>query len=301
MMLNERIRFDTEIRERGYEPVWASPRQFLTAAQCLQLVGGIDGWLAGDDRITREVLEKALPRLKVISKWGTGLDSIDLVAARELGVPVLNSPGAFATAVAEVAIGYMLVLARHLGSIDRSVRRGEWPKPRGRELAGAVLGLIGFGAIGRHIGRLGAAFGMRVMFSDPAVNDPVDLGTTAAPPATLAEIASESDFVCLACSLNEGNRALVDGAFLDRMKRSAYLVNVARGPVVDQPALVQALAAGRIAGAGLDVFAVEPLEAGNPLLDMDNVVLGSHNANNAAGAVEAVHRSTLDNLARHLS
>ena len=300
MMLSERPRFDAEVRALGYEPVWAEPRQFLSEAECLGLVGDIDGWLAGDDRITRDVLAKALPRLKVVSKWGTGLDSIDLEAAKELGVPVLNSPGAFSTAVAEVALGYMLTLARDLGRIDRAVRRGEWPKPRGRELSGCTVGLVGFGAIGRQIGTLSAALGMRVLFSDPASSGIVDLGTSEARAVPLRELASESDFVCVACSLDEGSRALIDAGFLEAMRPSAYLVNVARGQVVDQAALVTALHNGAIAGAALDVYETEPLPSTSPLCSMENVVLGSHNANNAIGAVEAVHRNTLENLVRHL-
>lgn len=300
MMLNERPRFDRELRQRHYEPIWAEVQQFLSEQQCLELVGDIDGWLAGDDRITHAVLAKSLPRLKVISKWGTGLDSIDLEAARALGVPVLNSPGAFATAVAEVALGYMLMLTRQLGSIDRAVRAGAWPKPRGQELSGALLGMVGFGAIGRKIATLCSAFGMKVQFFDPGVTQAVDLGLVRAEPVSLDEIAAGSDIVCLACSLNRNNHHLVDGRFLARMKASAFLINVGRGALVDESALLTALTTRTLAGAGLDVYDVEPLAAGHALAQLENVVLGSHNANNGRNAVEAVHENTLNNLARHL-
>ena len=142
MMLNERDRFQNEISRRGWEPHFAQVEQFLTEEQCLDLAGQFDVWLAGDDHITHHVLESHLPRLRGISKWGTGLDSIDLKAAKDLGVPVLNTASAFSEAVGEVALGYMLMLTRHLLTVDQSVRAGQWPKPRGNGLYGRRCGLI---------------------------------------------------------------------------------------------------------------------------------------------------------------
>lgn len=286
MMIKERDRFDKEIRDRGYEPIWVDVEQFLAEDRCLELVGDIDGWLAGDDQITRAVLEKALPRLKVIAKWGTGIDSIDSASAKELGVPVLNAPGAFADAVAEVAIGLILMVTRHLGRIDREIRAGGWPKPQGLELKNSTLGMIGYGAIGRRIGELGAAFGMNVRFSDPFVDGS----------ETVAEVARAADVLCLACALTPENHHLVNADLLKTMKPGAIVANVARGPLVDTKALVEALQSGHLGGAALDVFEDEPLPADHPLLGFDNVVVSSHNANNGRGAVEAVHARTLSNL-----
>jgi D-3-phosphoglycerate dehydrogenase len=294
MMLRERGRFDAALRAMGHEPVWAPDRvaygQFMDEAQCLAFAGEVDGWLAGDDRITRGVLAAFLPRLRVIAKWGTGLDSIDRAAAAELGVPVLNSPGAFADAVAEVAIGLLLMLRRHLGAIDRAIRAGDWPKPQGVELRGAMLGMIGLGAIGGRIAELGRAFGMEVIHHDPHVAGSV------AP----LELAARADVVCLACALTPENRHIVDARFLAAMREGAVLVNVARGPLVDEAALVAALESGHLGGAALDVFEEEPLPAASPLRGMENVVLSSHNANNGLRAVEAVHANTLRNLATAL-
>ncbi|MGR3382909.1 phosphoglycerate dehydrogenase [Roseovarius indicus] len=286
MMIKERDRFDKEIRDRGYEPIWVDVEQFLAEDRCLDLVGDIDGWLAGDDQITRAVLEKALPRLKVIAKWGTGIDSIDSASAKELGVPVLNAPGAFADAVAEVAIGLILMVTRHLGRIDREIRTGGWPKPQGLELKNSTLGMIGYGAIGRRIGELGAAFGMNVRFSDPFIDGS----------ESVAEVARAADVLCLACALTPENHHLVNADLLKTMKPGAIVANVARGPLVDTKALVEALQSGHLGGAALDVFEDEPLPADHPLLGFDNVVVSSHNANNGRGAVEAVHARTLSNL-----
>jgi D-3-phosphoglycerate dehydrogenase len=296
MMLKERDRFDREIRALGYEPVWADVSQFMDEEQCLSIVGEIDGWLAGDDRITRQVFEKATPSLKVVAKWGTGVDSIDHDAARDHSVPVLNSPGAFANTVAEVALHYMLSLARNLVEIDRDIRNNAWPKPQGIELGASKVGVIGFGAIGRRIGMLASCTGAEVCFFDPFIKQPVDLFKQTAQTVTLDEMTGSCDFIILACSYNKDNHHLVNEAFLAKMKSSAALVNVARGSLVDEPALVYALENGIIAGAGLDVFEVEPLPQNSKLRPMKNVVLGSHNANNSLTAVENVHTNTLKNL-----
>lgn len=286
MMLKEKDRFDREIRDLGYEPVWADVKQFMDEAQCLQDVGEIDGWLAGDDQITRSVLDAALPRLKVIAKWGTGTDSIDKEAATDLGIPVLNSPGAFADAVAECAIGMTLMLTRHLRTIDADIRNGAWTKPQGVELRGSTLGMIGYGAIGRRIGELGHAFGMDVLFHDPFAEGSQDVD----------EVAEKADILCLACALTPENVGIVNAELLSKMKPTSLVVNVARGPLVDEQALIEALQAGQIAGVGLDVFEVEPLPKTSPLLTMSNVVLSSHNANNGLRSVESVHANTLKNL-----
>lgn len=301
MMLNERDRFDAELRSRGFEPIWPEVSQFMDEAQCMGYAGQIDGWLAGDDRVTRAVMEAALPRLKVIAKWGTGLDSIDLVAAKELGLPVLNSPGAFAHAVGECAIGYMLMLMRDLGLIDRQIRAGHWPKPRGVSPRGKTMGVIGFGAIGQCIGRLASGLGMEVIFADPFMGDPIDMGGKDATPTELADLAKDADVVAIACSLTAENHHMIDGAFLEAMKPDAFLINVARGPLVQEAALVTALNAGKLAGVALDVFEDEPLFPDSPLRQFDRVILGSHNCNNEISAVEYVHANTLNNLASVLS
>ena len=297
MMLNERERFEAEIRAQGWEPIFPEVDQFLDEAACLAWAGKIDGWLAGDDRVTRAVLAAHLPRLKGIAKWGTGLDSIDLAAAKELGVPVMNSPAAFSEAVAEVAIGYMLMLTRGLLAIDQGVRAGGWPKPRGLGLFGRTLGLIGYGAIGQGIARRARGCGMTVIAHDPplaaAKPDLVDVSFVG-----IDALVAGADVVCLACALTADNRHIVNAARLALMKPEAVVVNVGRGPLLDEAALAAALAAGTIAGAGLDVFEVEPLPGESPLRSLPNVVLGSHNANNLVSAVEHVHANTMANLAR---
>ena len=292
MMIKEKDRFDRELRALGFDPVWPAVSQYLTAASCRALMGDIDGWLAGDDEVTADVLRAASPRLQVISKWGTGIDSIDLAAAKSMGIPVLNSRAAFASAVAECAIGYMLMLMRHLGSVDRAVRDGGWPKPCGTSPAGKTIGLVGYGAIGRRIGDLASAFGMRIVYHDPAV----DLAMGSALSVSLPALAKRADVVVLACNLSPDNTGMIDADFLASMKPGAVLINVARGPLVQTDPLIAALSGGRLAGAALDVYETEPLPPDSRLTAMENVVLGSHNANNETSAVEFVHRNTIANL-----
>lgn len=299
MMLKERPRFEAEIAARGWDGVFADVDQYLNEEQCLAFAGQFDGWLAGDDRITRRVMEAFLPRLKGIAKWGTGLDSIDLAAARDLRLPVMNTPSAFSAAVSEVALGYMLMLARHLGSVDRAVRAGRWPKPKGHGLYGRICGIVGYGAIGRGVGERARGCGMSVLAYDPPLAEKGLI--VEATPTDLDALIREADVVVLACNLTPENHHLMNAARIATMRSDAILVNVARGPLVDEAALADALTNGVIAGAGLDVFEVEPLPASSPLRGMDNVVLGSHNANNLHSAVEAVHENTLNNLASVLS
>ena len=216
-------------------------KQFLTEAELLPILSGYDGMIAGDDQLTARVLEAGLPRMKVISKWGVGLDSIDLEAARRLGIRVYNSPGAFGEAVAEVALGYMLMLGRHLGTIDRRVRTGGWPKPEGEGLMGKVLGLVGLGAIGRGIARRARPFCMRVLASEARTDIVPEDGVEIAP---LDRLIEEADYLCLACNLTAENRHMIDAEVLTRMKPNAFLVNMARGALVDEPALVEAIRRG---------------------------------------------------------
>lgn len=299
MMLKERDRFDKAIRVIGAEPIWPEVAQYMSEASCMKWAGKIDAWAAGDDRISRAVLKAHLPRLRGIAKWGTGLDSIDLDAAAELGVSVRNTPAAFSNAVSEVALAYMLMLTRNVAMVDAEVRTGGWPKPKGPGLSGRILGQIGFGAIGQGIALRAQACGMEVVAYDPPMQH---LGSHAgARLVVLEELLEIADVVAIACNLTPENYHLIDEAALARMKHDAILVNVARGPVVDEAALVSALQAGRIAGAGLDVFEVEPLPTKSPLVSMKNVVLGSHNANNQHAAVEAVHANTMKNLAEMIA
>lgn len=296
LMVKEADRFRPLFEAAGIEVEFRSSGQFLTQEELLPILHEFDGMVAGDDELTAKVLQSAAPRLKVISKWGVGLDAVDLDAAQRLGIAVFNTPGAFSEAVAEVALGYVLILTRHLLAIDRQVRDGGWPKPVGLGLAGRSLGIIGYGGIGQAIARRAVGFGLDILAYDVR---PIE-GDVAARQVDLDTLLRQSQIVCLACSLTPDNLGMINPSTLQRMPRGAYLINVARGPLVDLEALVDNLRRGHLAGAGLDVYDTEPLPQDHPLTTFDNVVLGSHNANNLGSANEAVHRNTLSNLFRSL-
>ena len=288
-------RFRPLFAERGITLVVPLVHERMEEAQLLPLVADVDGVICGDDRFTERVL-LAAPRLRVLAKWGTGIDSIDRAACARLGIAVRNTPNAFSEPVADTTLGYMLCFARRLPWMDRAMRDGAWQKLPGFALRERTLGIVGLGNVGRAVARRAAAFGMRVLAADPA-RPPAELvdalGVELVDQTTLLR---ESDFVSLHCDLNPSSHHLIDAAALALMRPDAVLINTARGPVVDGAARVAVLRAGQIGGAALDVFEQEPLPADSPLLHMENVMLAPHNSNSSPEAWERVHRNTVERL-----
>jgi phosphoglycerate dehydrogenase-like enzyme len=247
----------------------------------VDLVRGCESLIVGIDPVTEQVL-RAGP-LRLVVKYGTGLDNIDLAAADRLGVTVTSTPGANSQAVAELTIGMLLGLARHLVFHDRSVRRGSWERKTGFEVVGRLLGVIGYGQVGRRVAHMAAALGMRVVVHDPFVSQAqVEL-------VSLEDLLSTSDVVSLHVPLTGATRGLVDRRALRTMKPGAFLINTARAGLVDEQALAEALADGHLGGAALDDF-IEMTPRGSPLFDCDNF-LGSPHA--GAATVEAAERAGL--------
>lgn len=232
-------------------------------------------------RFTENVFRNC-PGLRLVSLWGTGTDNVDLPSAARHGVTVANTPGVSAFSIAEHALALMLAVARRIPRIDAEVRQGRWPRGQATQMHGKTLGIVGLGAVGRQFARLGAGIGMRVIAwtrrPDPA------LGFELVP---LDELLRTSDVVSLHLRLSDDTRGFLGKSQLETMKPSAILINTARGPIVDEAALLEALTTGRIAGAGLDVFDVEPLPAGHPLARLENVVLTPHSAGVTPEALEA--------------
>lgn len=287
--------FRPRLEREGVEVFAADVRERLSEEELLPLVAEIDGAICGDDQFTERVLRSA-PRLKVISKWGTGIDSIDSRAAARLGIRVCNTPGAFTDPVADTALGYVLCFARRLLWMDRDVRRGLWVKPDAVSLSECTLGVVGVGNIGRAVVCRARAFGMKVLGTDPATVPAEFVEETGLRMLPLDALLAEADFVTLHCDLNPTSFHLVGRDGLALMRPTAYLINTSRGPVVDEAALACALAEGRIAGAALDVFESEPLPADSPLRTFDNCLLAPHNANSSRAARARVHESTIANL-----
>ena len=289
-------RFRPELEAYGLELIVPAVNERLSEEEILVHAGEFDGAICGDDRYSERVLKACAPRLKVVSKWGTGIDSIDRQAAQNLGIQVRNTPNAFTTAVADSVLGYMLAFTRRLPWMDRAVKAGEWEKIPGCALSERTLGIIGVGNIGKAVARRARAFGMKAYGSDIIEIDHVFLTESGLEMTTLDNLLELSDFVSLNCDLNPTSFHLINPQTLGKMRRNAVVINTARGPIVDEAALVAALQEGRIGGAALDVFEVEPLTADNPLLKMDNVMLAAHNANSSPAAWERVHRNTINNL-----
>ena len=270
-------------------------RERLSEEELLDWITDVDGAICGDDAFTERVMQAA-PKLKVISKWGTGVDSIDKEAARRLGISVCNTPDAFTHPVADTVLGYMLCFARQLPWMDSDMRSGRWTKRPGFALKESTLGVIGVGNVGRAVVRRAVAFGMRVLGSD-ILPIPDDFVTeTGLKMMSKEDVLAQSDFVSLNCDLNSSSYHLIGQAELALMKPTAYLINSARGPLVDEQALASALKSGEISGAALGVFEVEPLPSDSELRKFDNCMLAPHNSNSSPEAYRRVHENTIRNL-----
>ncbi len=289
-------RFQPVFAHFGLKVLRADVEERLSEEELLAYAGQFDGALCGDDAFTRRVLEACLPRLKIISKWGTGIDSIDQQAARELGIAIGNTPNAFTLPVADTVLGYVLAFARQGPWMDRAIKAGRWEKIPSRALNECTLGVIGVGNIGKAVVRRARAFGMPVLGTDIIAIDPVFIREFGVEMTTLDDLLARADFISLNCDLNPTSRHLINPRTLALMKPGAVLINTARGPIVEESALAAALEAGALGGAALDVFEHEPLPADSPLRRMDNVLLGAHNSNSSPAAWERVHWNTLRNL-----
>jgi D-3-phosphoglycerate dehydrogenase / 2-oxoglutarate reductase len=269
--------------------------QKLTEERLIEVIGDYDGVIAGDDEFTAAVIESA-PRLRVISKWGVGMDNIDLAAAAASGIMVTNTPGVFGEEVADVALGYLISLARRLHVIDRLVRQGEWPRIEGEGLRGKSVGIIGFGSIGRALAGRARACGMDVVISDVdphAVEAAREIGVRA---VAFRELLQSATFVVVACSLTPANVRMIGRAEFQTLKRGSYLINVSRGGLLDEAAVVEALVTEHLAGAALDVFEEEPLPEDSQLRDLPNCILGSHNASSTREAILRTSEAAFHNL-----
>lgn len=289
-------RFRPVLEGYNIELIVPEVQERLDEEDLLKYAGQFDGTICGDDRYTARVIEACAPRLKIISKWGTGIDSIDAEACSRYAIKIGRTPNAFTTPVADTVLGYMLAFARRHSWMDNTMKAGEWVKIPGRTLSECTLGVVGVGNIGKAVTRRARAFGMKALGADIIDIDHVFITETGIQITTLQSLLSESDFVSLNCDLNPTSQRLMNADTFALMKASAVLINTARGAIVDEKALIEALQAKRLAGCALDVFEEEPLPQDSPLMKMDNVMLAPHNANSSPAAWERVHWNTIKNL-----
>jgi len=271
----------------------------LKAVELERIISDYDGFIAGLDEINAAVFEKA-HHLKVISRYGVGVDNIDLPAAKRHGVIITNTPGANSKSVAELTIGLILMLARSIPQATHQTKLGNWPRFTGISLEGKTIGLIGLGAIGKQVARRLSGFDCRIMaydvFADQAFAEENHVILV-----ELDDLLHESDFISLHCPLTDQTRALVNDAFLRKLKQGAFLVNTARGELIDESAVLTALQKGVLRGAAFDVYSHEPPQSDNPLLKLDQVITTPHISSHTDGATNAMGRLAVDDCLSVLS
>jgi D-3-phosphoglycerate dehydrogenase len=262
------------LRATGWELVTA--RGPLNEEQTLALVGEVDGYICGDDQITRRVLEKALPRLRVLSKYGIGVDKIDVDAATALGIPVCFTPGVNHTTVAEHGFALLLALVKNLVEEANQTRSGNWKRLTGNEILGKTMGIIGLGRIGREMAVRARAFGMRVIACDLYWDSNFAAAHEIHRCADAAEVCAAADIVSLHANLTDATRHMIDGPAIAGMKDGVIVINCARGELVDTAAMVAALRSGKVRGYGTDVLDSEPPPPDHPLLTAPNCIVTPH-------------------------
>jgi D-3-phosphoglycerate dehydrogenase len=299
----ERVQVNSLLGERDCELIPSKPSDELSRAEVLELVREADGLVTGVEHPADAALMDAAPNLRVISAFGVGYDHIDIEAASERGIVVAVSAGCNEHNVAELAFTMMLNLAKRFPRYDREMRGGLWGYHNrddlGSELWGKTLGIIGLGRVGKAASLIAKGFGMRVLANDVAW-DITFANEHGISYVTLDALLQHSDFVTLHCPLTPLTRGLINERTLGLMKPTAFLINTARGPIVEEAALVAALREGKILGAGLDVFAVEP-HPNNPYLEMANVMLTPHIAGSSVEAIERMYILSLGNITNVLS
>ncbi len=288
------------LEENNCDVLVASGNERLEESDLLPLVGDVDGVICGDDKFTPRVIEAA-PRLKVLSKWGTGIDSLDQQACARRGILIKNVPNAFSEPVADTVIGWMLCFARRLPDQTATMRDGKWVKLSGHALNEKTLGVVGIGDTGKAVVRRATAFGMKVRGYDIGEVDRQFVKTNKLELTDLKGLLKESDYISLNCTLTADTKWMINEASLSLMKDGAIILNAARGPLIRESDLISALESGKLGGAALDVFEEEPLSASSKLRQLPNLLLSAHNANSSPLAWNNVHEQAISNLLEGLS
>ena len=283
--VNDRV-LRTQLETEVGEVVYNTSGKPLNSTQLVEMIPGVDGYIAGLDTIDRDALAAA-DRLRVIARYGVGVDAVDLEAAKEKGIIVTNTPGANSGSVAELTVGLMISLIRNIPTAAQATNSGDWPRMRGLSLDGKIVGLVGFGAIGKHVAQRLSGFGCRVVAFDPVATEE-QAAALDVELLSLEEVIENADLLSLHCPVTKQTRAMVDAVFLEKMKPGSYLINTARGELVDEEALTTALQSGKLSGAALDVFSKQPPEAHNPLLGLPQVLATPHLGAHTDGATNSM-------------
>ena len=276
----------TQLEAEVGEVVYNTTGRPLSDTDLMEVISEFDGFIAGLDTISRPVIEAAT-NLKVIARYGVGVDAVDLEAAQENGIIVTNTPGANSVSVAELTVGLMLSLARNIPLATQVTKSGEWPRLGGLSLEGKVIGLLGFGAIGQQVARRLSGFDCTILAYDPVIEErqAADLNVELVP---YEDVLRKADFLSLHCPLTDETKGMVNPEFLGQMKDGAYLINTSRGELVDENALYEAIDRDKLRGAALDVFTKQPPNPDNPLLSLEQVIPTPHMGAHTDGATNAM-------------
>lgn len=283
----------------GLIGVAAEVTQIMNEKELIELLPEYDGWIIGDDPATRRVFEAGKKgNLKAAVKWGVGVDNVDFAACKDLSIPIINTPGVFGREVSDVATTYLLGLARETYRIDREIRSTySWPKPSGISTWNKTVALIGFGDIGKATAKRLLACDLKIIAYDPFYKNDTNLKVdTAVWPQRL----NEADFIVFTCPLTPDTKHMFNHKIIDKLKPGVRIVNVARGQIIDESALLSGLESGVIHSAALDVFEIEPLDPKSKLRNYDKIIFGSHNGSNTVDAVRNVSLISIDKIASFL-
>jgi len=292
--------FQPLFEQHGWDVTAAKVVQTLSVDELIELVPQYDGWIIGDDPATRAVFEVGKAgRLKAAIKWGIGVDNVDFAACKDLSISITNTPNMFGAEVADIAMGYLVALARETFQIDDGVRQGQWPKPRGISLSGKTVALVGYGDIGKNAAKRMLAADMHVIAYDPTAPDAVEMPSIER--AEWPKRLGEADFLMVTSALTASSRYMVNAETLALTKAGIRVINVGRGPVIHEAALEGALKSGHVYSAALDVFEVEPLPIDSYLRTHPRCIFGSHNASNTADAVARTSEIAIGKLAEFLN
>tara|TARA_Y100001970_G_scaffold147495_1_gene181105 strand:+ start:8145 stop:9086 length:942 start_codon:yes stop_codon:yes gene_type:complete len=271
----------------------------LNEIQLLKIINKYDGIICGDDEISKKVIDKA-KRLKVISKWGTGLNSINVNYAKKKGIKVYNSPKAFVESVSVYTFGLLINLARGILNINSDVLEKKWPKYSGIELKNKKIGIFGYGNIGKKIASIGKSLEMNVLINDINLKLKNQVIKKNLEFVSKKKLLNNCDFIILATDLNKTSYHLLSSKEFKQVKKGVIIINISRGPTIDENALNKSLKSNKIGGLGLDVFEHEPLKKNSPIRKFKNKVLSSHNAFNTREAVLRTNFDCINNLVKGL-
>ncbi len=268
--------------------------QIMSEKDLISIIGDYDGWIIGDDPATENVFKAGKEgKLKAAVKWGVGIDNVNLKSAEKLGIPIKNTPGMFGDEVADLAHCYLICLARNVIQIHNGIVNGSWPKLRGNSLRGSVAAIVGYGDIGKNLTKRLVTSGMSVQVYDPYLEE---LEEEQIKKEIWPNKLSKCDFIILTCSLNSSNYHLLNKKIFKKIKHGVKVINVSRGPLINEKDLIQELSIGKVDAVALDVFEEEPLSINSPLRNFENCIFGSHNASNTTQAVLKTSLKSLDIL-----